>query len=125
MKIQWLPEGTKLRMLRDQILVKALEWSPSSIIVISGNERRPLRGVVVSVGPFRRVKKYLYNQKGEKCAVADYGQTIPTQVQPGDIVEIGGLELDGYRFEQVTIGSELHIICQEADVCLIHDLEAA
>ncbi len=124
MKIQWLPEGTKLRMLRDQILVKALEWSPSTTIIIAGSERRPMRGVVVSVGPFRRVKKYLYNAKGEKCAVADYGQTIPTQVRPGDVVEIGGLELDGYRFEQVTIGSELHILCQEQDVCLIHEAAA-
>lgn len=119
MKIQWLPEGTKLRMLRDQILVKALDWSPSTIIVVAGNQRRPLRGEVVSVGPFRRVKKYLYNQQGEKSAVADYGQTIPTQVKPGDIVEIGGLELDGYRFEQVTIGSELHVICQESDVAMV------
>ncbi len=119
MKIDWLPEGTKLRMLHDQILLKPLEWSPSTIIKIAGSERRPMRGIVVAIGPHRRVKKYGYNAQGERNKVYDYGQTIRTQVQPGDVVEIGGLELDGYRFQQVTIGTELHIICAEQDICMI------
>lgn len=119
MKIQWLPAGTKLRMLRDQILLKPLEWSPSTVIMIAGNERRPMRGKVVAVGPARRVRKYWYNAKREKYKVGETGQTVPTEVKPGDVVEIGGLELDGYRFEQVTIGDELHLICQEQDVCVV------
>ena len=116
MKIQWLPEGTRLRPLRDQIVVKALEWRPSSVIEIAGNQRRPMRGEVVAVGPARRVKTYGRDSKGQRCKVYDYGQTIPTELRPGDIVELGGLELDGYHFQQVTIGSEVYVICQEMDV---------
>lgn len=120
-KIQWLPAGTKLRPLRDQIIVKAIEWRPSAVIHLAGNERRPMRGEVVAVGPGQRVKRYWRNAKGEKCKVGETGQVIPTEVRPGDIVELGGLELDGYRFPQLTIGSEVHVIAQEQDITLIHE----
>jgi co-chaperonin GroES (HSP10) len=119
MKIQWLEDGTKLRPLRDQIVVKALEWSPSTIITVAGSERRPMRGIVVAVGPGQRVKKYWRNSKGERCKMGETGQVIPTEVKPGDLVEVGGLELNGYQFPQVTIGSELHVVCQEQDVAMV------
>jgi hypothetical protein len=51
--------------------------------------------------------------------MGDTGQVIPTEVKPGDLVEVGGLELNGYQFPQVTIGSELHVVCQEQDVAMV------
>lgn len=109
-----------LRPLRDQIILLPLEWRPSSVIQIAGNKRSPLRGKVVAIGPGRRVLKYWRNSRGERTKVGETGQVIPTEVKVGDIVEIGGLELDGYKFPTTDIDGVRHVICQEADVCFVH-----
>ena len=108
-----------IRPLRDQIIVKPLEWRPSAIIHIAGNKRAPLRGIVVAVGPGQRVKKYWKNSQGQRHLMGETGQVIPTEVRPGDVVELGGLELDGYKFQQVDIEGVQHLICQEQDVCFV------
>lgn len=113
---EMFPEGTVLRPLRDQIFVRPLDWQPSKIILIAGNKRKPLRGEVVFVGPGQRVKKYWRNHHGHLTKVGETGQVIPTEVKPGDIVELGGLEIDGYAFKQVTIGHQVLVLCQEQDV---------
>lgn len=46
------------------------------------------------------------------------------QVKPGDVVELGGLNVFdglGYNFPQVVIGTELFIIAQEQDVAFVDD----
>lgn len=108
-----------LRPLRDQIIVKPLDWRPSAILAIAGNQRRTLRGVVVAIGPGRRVLKYWKNSRGERCKMGETGQVIPTEVKPGDVVELGGLEIDGYKFKTVDIDNVQHVLCQEADVCFV------
>lgn len=110
----------KLRPLRDQIILRPLEWRPSEVILIAGNKRKPLRGVVVAIGPGQRVKKYWRNSRGERVKMGETGQVIPTEVKAGDIVEIGGLEIDGYKFPAVDIDGVRHVICQEQDVCFVH-----
>src|SRR5690349_16089480 len=91
----YFPAGTKFRPLRDQIIVKPLPWQPSTIIEVAGNKRKPLRGVVVAVGPGQRQKKYWRNAQGQRCKVGETGVVIPISVKPGDVVELGGLERDG------------------------------
>ena len=110
-----------LRPLRDQLIVKPLEWRPSSIIEIAGNKRRPLRGIVHAVGPGRRVLKYWKNGRGERVMMGETGQVIPTEVKVGDEVEIGGLEIDGYKFPTEYIDGVQYVICREADVCFVHE----
>lgn len=115
-----LPRGSQLRMLRDHILVKPLDWQPSRIVEIAGNVRKPLRGLVVAVGPGQRRRKYRFNEKGERIRVSEInGKQIPCDVKVGDTVELGGLEIGGYSFPEILIGNERHVIAQEADVCLI------
>lgn len=120
-KPEYFPAGTKLRPLRDQIVVKPLDWEPSKIIMIAGDRRKPLRGEVVFVGPGQRQKKYWRDAKGHRHKMGETGTVIPTQVKPGDVVELGGLEIDGYLFPTIIIGTEPHLICQEQDVCYIHE----
>ena len=120
---EMLPAGTRLRPLRDQIVVRPLEWEPSKLIVIAGNKRKPLRGVVVFAGPGERVKRRWKNHDGQVHKIGETGQVIPTEVKPGDVVELGGLEIDGYAFQQITIGHEVHLLCQEKDVGFV--VEAA
>lgn len=107
-----LPPGATLRPLRDQIVVRPLEWKPSSIIAIAGNDRRPLRGVVVAAGPGCYPKRY----NRDRSKTWPSAQFRPTQVKVGDTVELGGLELGGYMFPQIMIDNVMHVICREEDV---------
>lgn len=102
----------RLRPLRDQIIVRPLQWTPSRTIQIAGNARRTLRGEAVAVGPGCYPKRY----NRDRSKTWDSPAFRPTQVKVGDIVELGGLENDGYSFPTVLIGTELHVICREEDV---------
>ena len=44
-----------------------------------------------------------------------------TEVKVGDTVELGGLELDGYKFQELMIENELHVKCREQDVVFCCD----
>lgn len=114
-----LPAGTKLRLLRDRILVRPLEWTPSTIIHVV-RHGRPLRGVVEQVGPGRYYRKYKPHPTDSRKRQYDDKETfIKTEVKPGDVVEFGGLNVFdglGYNFPQVTIGTETFLIAQEQDV---------
>jgi co-chaperonin GroES (HSP10) len=115
-KTQYLPAGTKLRPLRDRMVVRPLSWQPSAIIEIAGDARKPLRGEVVAIGPGQRQKRYYRNANGEVHKMGETGRVIPTEVKVGDVVELGGLEIDGYGFPEIVIGTERFILCQEQDV---------
>lgn len=107
-----LPPGTRLRPLRDQIVVKPLAWEPSKTIQIAGDTRKPLRGIVVAAGPGCFPKRY----NRDRSKTWDSKAFRPTQVKVGDVVELGGLEIGGYRFQQVVMDNEMHVICREEDV---------
>lgn len=119
-----LPAGTKLRLLRDRLLVRPLEWSPSVIITAIRNGR-PVRGVVEAVGPGRLHRKYRpHPTDSRKRQFIDTKQFIPCEVKPGDVIELGGLNIfdgEGYNFPQVIIATERFLICQEQDVCFVHE----
>lgn len=112
-----LPEGTKLRLLRDRILLKPLDWKPSEILEVV-RHGRAVRGQVVAIGAGTYQRIYAKDRKSFK----DGKHFIPTEVKPGDIIELGGLNIfdgRGYNFPEVIIGTERHIICQEADVAMV------
>lgn len=111
-----LLQHARVRLLGDRLLVKPLAWEPSRILS-TVLDAKPLRGVVIAVGPGYRQKKWKYNSRGERIGYQETGRIIPTEVKPGDVIEVGGLELRGYDFPQVLVGTELHFICQEQDVC--------
>lgn len=112
-----------LRMLSDRILIKPLDWDASKTI-IAIRHGRPVRGEVIAVGPGHHPIKYRRNEKGPK-GLMDYSKHFrPTEVKPGDIVELGGLnQFDGkgYQFTEVIYNGELHLICQERDVAIVRD----
>lgn len=113
-----LPAGTKLRLLGDRILLKPLDWDASKT-VIAIRHGRAVRGEVIAVGPGQRMKRRWKNREGQVHKIGELPRLIPTEVKPGQIVELGGLNAfdgQGYSFPEVIIGNEVHIICQEADV---------
>lgn len=117
--VEYLPAGTRLRMLGDRILVLPLDihWSDHIIAVRYG---RPVRGEVVAVGPGVYPKKFARDRKSYELS----RHFQPTQLQAGDIVEFGGLNIfdgQGYAFSEIVIGTERFLICQEADVAGVLD----
>lgn len=103
-----------LRMVRDKLLVRPLDWDASSVIVAL-RSGRPVRGIVVSAGPGTYPNKY--SRDRSKCWPSKV--FVKTQVQPGDTVELGGLNAydgRGYIWSEVIVGGIKHIICSEQDV---------
>lgn len=111
-------------MLRDRLLVRPLDWTPSRIISVV-RHGRPLRGIVEAVGPGRLHRRYrAHPTDARKRQFIDGKHFIPTEVKIGDVIELGGLHAFdglGYNFPQVTIGTTRYLICQEQDVCFIDE----
>ena len=82
---------------------------------------RPIRGQVAAVGPGGWQKRYYLNEKGERYKVGETGRKQPMDLQVGDVVDVGGLEIRGYSFMEIMIGYERFIMCQEADVAIVDD----
>jgi co-chaperonin GroES (HSP10) len=112
-----------LRMIGDRILLKPLDWDASKTI-IAIRHGRPVRGEVIAVGPGHNPLKYKANAMGKKGKM-DYSRHFrPTEVKPGDIVELGGLNQydgKGYQFSEVILNGVKHIVCSERDVCIVRD----
>jgi co-chaperonin GroES (HSP10) len=112
-----------IRMMHDRILLKPMDWDASKTI-IAIRHGRPVRGEVVAVGPGHNPIKYKPNAQGQRAKM-DYSKHFRrTEVKPGDVVELGGLNQydgKGYQFTEVIYNGELHVICSERDVCIVRD----
>lgn len=117
-RLEYIPEDATIRPLGDRIFVRPLAPLTSKVVHVV-HESRALRGVVVAVGPGYRQKRRYKNSRGEVVKIGETGRVIPTEVKVGDVVELGGLELGGYSFPKVVIGTVEHIIAQEQDVTMI------
>jgi len=107
-----------LRMLGDRILLKPLEWDASQVIHAI-RHGRPVRGEVIAIGPG-------IHPVSKRTKLADGRQRIDfakrfqaTEVKPGDVVELGGLNIfdgRGYDFPEVIVDGVKHLIVTERDV---------
>jgi hypothetical protein len=110
-----------IRPLRDQLIVQPLPWPWSDIIevVYTG---RPLRGKVLAAGPGCYEKRY-DGPKGKRTKMWDSLHFSPTEVKVGDVVQLGGLSLEGYLFQTVRWGAIECVICRERDVTGVEEGE--
>lgn len=116
-----------LRMTSDRILLKPLEWSGedvhgegSRLLVV--RHGRPLRGVVVAIGRGHHPVSKRTDLGNGKRRIEYSKRFRPTEVKPGDVVEIGGLNAFdglGYQHTEVLYNGEKHIICAERDVAIV------
>lgn len=124
----------KVRPLRDYIIIEPLEWEPSKTVKVV-YRGRPLRGKVKAVGEGRNRLQYRNKNTGEWAISVPKGLRSEMReskafqrldVKVGDIVELTSIvnadgTIDGMLFQTFRWGDKEHIICQEADVCLIHE----
>ena len=115
-----VPAESKIRPLRDVIVLQPLDWRPSQIIetVYWG---KPLRGIVRAIGKGCYTKKY-NGPKGVRTKSWDSKHFTPTELKVGDTVELGGLELKGYLFQTFRWGSIECVLCTEKDVTGVYEL---
>ena len=109
----------KIKPLRDQIFVAPLDWKPSKVVDVAYGGK-PLWGIVRAIGPgtYPIIYDFPKGPKRSKSWLSKH--FLPTQVQVGDVIELGGLELGGYLFPTIVWGDETVMIIQEADVCMVH-----
>lgn len=117
-----------LRMMGDRILLKPLDWKGSDVIVAI-RHGRPVRGEVVAIGPGKWVKRYVSGKRDGKDFRKSYETKVflKTELKPGDIVNLGGLATfdgAGYIFQEVVVGTETMLMCQEADVAVVESVAA-
>lgn len=113
-----LHTASQVRMLGDRILLKPLDWEPSKIITVI-RRGRPVRGVVMAVGPGIHPMKYKPHPDGRRRIVEYRKRFQRTEVKVGDTVELGGLNIfdgQGYQFPEVVVGNETMIVVTERDV---------
>ncbi len=107
-----------IKPLGDRIVLRPLQWKPSTILEVI-RHGRPVRGEIVAIGPGCNRKKYKDGLKGKRSIMEYSKHFTPTELKPGDIVEIGGLNIfdgKGYAFPEFVVGNETMIMIQEADV---------
>ncbi len=110
-----IPADATIRPLRDHLIIEPLPIERSGLVEVV--ERiKPLRGRVKAVGPGHYPKRYDHPDKHRRSKMWDSESFQPTQVQVGDIVELGGYNYGGYSFPQIRWGETTHLICREADV---------
>ena len=94
--IHSIPPGTKLRPLRDQIVVRveALKLSDTILADWGG---KPVQGTVVAVGPGHYPKIHHRGHRDGKDfhEVTESKHFRPTELKPGDKVQFGGMEIGG------------------------------
>ena len=117
----------QVRPKEDWLLIKSLPPHLSQTISADWNGE-PVRGQVVEAGPGKYPnlhKRYWKAGKdGRPIEIREIKKSKifrPTEVKPGDIVHLGGMELGGYLWKHVLIDNVDHIWAMEADVCGIEE----
>lgn len=117
--LEFIREDERIRPIEDRIFIDPLpiDHKTDLNVVYQG---RPVRGVVVAVGPGVNPWKY-DGPKGRRTKRWRSHHFVPCDVKVGDIVDFGGLEREGYLFPRVYHGTKELVVCREADVCVVRE----
>jgi hypothetical protein len=110
--LTFIPASTKLRPLRDQMIVEPTDVIHSRILIVPpGGD--PVRGICRAIGPGHYRKQYDSKEKHKRTKVWEGMQFIPTEVKVGQTVL-----LDPHlKYEMFFWGDKAHIHCRQEDVC--------
>lgn len=115
----YIDPASEIRCLHDYMVVEPLNIEHSLVLDVIENIK-PVRGVVKAIGPGIYPNVYDHPDKHKRTKMWKSKTFQPTQVKVGDVVELGSIRVDGrvtgYSFQQIMIGSKMHIMCTERDV---------
>lgn len=115
--LDFVPPSSRIRPLRDVIVVEPIKAEPSKTISVVESVK-PLRGRVLAVGPGCYPKRY-DGPKGKRTKSWDSKAFRPCDLKVGDMVELGGLEIGGYLHTTVMWGLKEVVLCREEDVAMV------
>lgn len=117
-----LPAGQTLRPLRENIVIRVIDFDWSDIL-IETYRGKPVQGEVVAVGPGRYPNRHERGDRDGRAfhEIRESKHFRPTEVKVGDIVSVGCLERNGPDLQQVWMDGALHIICSEQWVAAVRD----
>lgn len=116
----------RIRPLRDQIFVEPLPLDLNTNLAVVYNGK-PVRGIVRAAGPGCYPLKYLDSRgnptqkRGDRKTAILSKHFRPCDVKVGDVVDIGGLDIDGYLFPTIRWGTKEVVLCREEDVTLVQE----
>jgi co-chaperonin GroES (HSP10) len=111
----YVAEGEQIRMRLDYLLVEPLDRDLSKVLQVV-ERTKPVRGRVIAAGPGTHPKVYDHPDKHKLKSFEYSSRFLETQVKPGDLVELGGIDIGGYSFPQIMYGDKKYLICRELDV---------
>ena len=116
----YIAANEQIRMRLDYMLVEPLERDLSETLAIVENTK-PVRGRVIAIGPGTHPRVYDHPDKHKRKSFEYSSRFLETQVKPGDLVELGGIDIGGYSFPQIMYGDKKYLICRELDVSGVLD----
>ena len=116
----YIAANEQIRMRLDYMLVEPLERDLSKTLAVVENTK-PVRGRVIAIGPGTHPKVYDHPDKHKRKSFEYSSRFLETQVKPGDLVELGGIDIGGYSFPQIMYGDKKYLICRELDVSGVLD----
>lgn len=119
--LTFVREDETIRCLRDQIVVEPLDIDHGTMLELV-YRGQPVRGRVLAVGPGTFHKRY-DGPKGKRTKSWDSKHFTPCDVRVGDLVDLGGLEINGYLFVRIIWGSRDVVVCREADIAVVVEEE--
>jgi hypothetical protein len=113
--IDFIPADTKLRCLRDQMIVEPLEVLHSRVLVIPPHSSKLVRGKVLAIGPGHYPNRY-DGPKGKRTKMMAGTVFVPTEVKPGQIVHLDGRNTGKGAFDAFYWGDKYCIHARQEDV---------
>jgi co-chaperonin GroES (HSP10) len=111
--ITFIPADTKLRPLRDQMIIEPLDVVHSRILILPPSDKT-LRGRVLAIGPGYYPTQYDSPDRHKRTTSWAGMAFMPTEVKMGDIVR-----LEGFNNESFFWGDKYCIHAREQDVTAV------
>jgi co-chaperonin GroES (HSP10) len=127
--LTFIPAGTKLKPLRDQIIIEPMDIMHSRVLIIPPHESKLIRGKVIAAGPGHYPNRYL-DKNGDRIPDGrKVGRTqivagtvfVPNPVRVGDTVHLDGRQTGKSAFDAFYWGPKYCIHARAEDVAGVED----
>lgn len=112
--IDFIPGDTKLRCLRDQMIVEPIDIMHSRLLIIPPHQSKLVRAKVLAIGPGHYPNRY-DGPKGKRTKMMAGTVFVPTEVKPGQIVHLDGRQTGKGAFDAFYWGDKYCLHARQED----------